>query len=142
MTNQLNQSSDFDFGDGHQTVQSTSASNRYDEAGTYTITCTTGTKTLEATVEILGQISSAFSPNGDGINDLFTVGNADVQNVEISVFNRYGKLVFSGKGKTVNWDGRLQNGISAESGTYFYDIFVTSGNGNFYKQKGTINLFR
>ena len=142
MTNQLNQPADFDFGDGHQTSQSTSASNRYDEAGTYTITCTTGSKTLETTVEILGQVSSAFSPNGDGINDLFTVGNPDVQNVEISLFNRYGKLVFSGKGKTVNWDGRLQNGVPAESGTYFYDIFVTSGNGNSYKQKGAINLFR
>lgn len=142
MSNQLNQVADFDFGDGHQSLQTTSASNRYDEPGTYTVTCKIAGKTLETTVEVLGQVTTAFSPNGDGVNDLFTVGSNDLQFVELNIFNRFGKIAFSGKGKILSWDGRMQNGSNAESGTYFYDIFVTTGNGTTYKQKGTINLFR
>lgn len=142
LMNRENEKADYDFGDG--TVESgvTSASHRYTEPGTYTIRCTVNGKVLEATVEVLGMIGNSFSPNGDGMNDIFRVEGEQVSNSELKIFNRYGKLIYTNKGNQAAWDGRDITGKPAEAGTYFYDIFATSVNGTMYRQKGTINLFR
>jgi len=61
---------------------------------------------------------NVFTPNGDGINDFFTLGGADAFNdVKFKVFNRWGTLVFSHEdfGSIPGWDGGDQ-----PAGTYFY----------------------
>ncbi|CAN5587319.1 hypothetical protein BH11BAC2_BH11BAC2_05590 [soil metagenome] len=140
--NQTDQKADFDFGDGFSSAQVSNVSHRYTTPGTYTVQCKVGNKVLESTVEVIGEISSAFSPNGDGVNDVFTLENEAVSQIDLRIFDRFGKLLYSAKGKELSWDGRVSGGRIAETGTYFYDIFVTTQNGTTYKQKGTINLFR
>lgn len=84
-------------------------------------------------------IPEAFSPNGDGINDLFEIkGLAKYKTVEIQIFNRWGNIVYqsnnygNGPGKDGFWDGTVKNGLRVGSGpvptgTYY---FILTLNGN------------
>ena len=68
------------------------------------------------------KIPNAFSPNGDGINDVW---NIDALNLypesETNVFNRYGQLVFHSIGYGRPWDGRFNSKLLS-TGTYYYSI--------------------
>lgn len=142
LNNQLGVSATYNFGDGSSNVNAINASHTYTEPGIYSITCQIKGVTLEQKIEVIGQIPSAFSPNGDGINDYFTINNIENVSVEIRIYTRTGKLMFNGKGHSLSWDGRTPDGENAEAGTYLYDIFATPEGGSSYKQKGTLHLFR
>ena len=131
----------FDFGDGKSPMVGSTANNTYDEPGNYTVSCEINGITLEQKVTVFGQVPSAFSPNGDGINDLLTITKEAGITLEIRIFNRNGKLMFAGKGNNISWDGTFE-GRNADAGTYLYNIFATSDGGATFKQKGTIHLFR
>ena len=67
-------------------------------------------------------IPSAFSPNGDDDNDVWTLVNAATYpDLEVSVFNRWGEVVFRQKGYATPWAGQAGN-VPAPSGTYTYLI--------------------
>lgn len=91
---------------------------------TFTVTSPLGCQ-AEASVEVLVfdkvYIPDAFSPNGDGINDLWEIRNAQDQLEEISVYNRWGELVFHAKSYEVPWNGRYL-GVQVPGGTYQYSI--------------------
>ncbi|MCO6484212.1 MAG: gliding motility-associated C-terminal domain-containing protein, partial [Saprospiraceae bacterium] len=73
-------------------------------------------------------VHTGFSPNGDGINDRFTItGIEDFPGNELTVFNRWGNQVFHQKGYKNNWDGTW-NGSTLPDGTYFY--FLDDGDGH------------
>ena len=131
----------FDFGDGKSPMVGSTANNTFEEPGTYTVSCEINGITLEQKVTVFGQVPSAFSPNGDGINDLLTITKDANITIEIMIFNRNGKLMFTGKGNNLFWDGTFE-GRNADAGTYLYNIFATSDGGATFKQKGTIHLFR
>jgi len=68
---------------------------------------------------------NVFSPNGDGINDVWRVPkNYLFPDLEIEVFNRWGSLVWSAKGDDAakGWNGRTNNGQELPIGTYYYII--------------------
>lgn len=142
LTNQSGTRADYDFGDGSSPLNGTSANHVYTEPGLYTIQCTINGSMLEQNIQVIGQIPSAFSPNGDGVNDFFTISNIEDLTVEIRIFSRNGKVMYNSKGNVISWDGKTPDGLNAEAGTYLYDIFATSEGGSSYKQKGTIHLFR
>jgi gliding motility-associated-like protein len=80
---------------------------------------------------------NAFSPNGDGVNDIFRIpANVTFELYEFSVFNRWGKKIFATADITKGWDGN-----NAVNGTYVYMI---SGevDGRKTVVKGTIVLAR
>ncbi len=85
---------------------------------------------------------NAFTPNGDGINDLFRVPAITPVIIEkFSVFNRWGGLVFTGTGAD-GWDGRL-DGKPQAAGTYmwmveYYDPITKAS----VMKKGTVELIR
>ena len=142
LTNQIgNVNAVFDFGDGKSPMVGSTANNTYNEPGNYTVTCEINGITIEQKVTVFGQVPSAFSPNGDGINDLLTITKEADITLEIRIFNRNGKLMFAGKGNNISWDGTFE-GRNADAGTYLYNIFATSDGGATFKQKGTIHLFR
>lgn len=72
------------------------------------------------------ELPNVFTPNNDGKNDLFmpfTDSVAFVSEVQVSIFNRYGKLVFKTNDPQINWDGKDQNNKEdLPVGTYFYAI--------------------
>lgn len=74
-------------------------------------------------------IPSGFSPNGDQVNDVFTVEELSGLPVRLSVFNRWGEEVFSSEHYEQNWDGSCQSSRCPQKealpeGTYFYSLEV------------------
>ena len=83
---------------------------------------------------------SAFSPNGDGKNDLFRIPpEALIDLQEFSVFNRWGQIVFSTKNKAVGWDGK-HHGIM-QTGLFTYTIKGSNDKGSVFL-KGTVFLLQ
>jgi len=67
-------------------------------------------------------IPNAFSPNGDGINDVWNIeALAFYPQSDIKVYSRYGALIFSETGYLKPWDGKL-NGKDLQPGVYYYII--------------------
>jgi gliding motility-associated-like protein len=72
-------------------------------------------------------IYNTFTPNGDGINDLWEIPNLkDYPKASVSIFNRYGMQLFYSTGYVQPWNGQY-NGRDVPSGTYYY--IVKPGNG-------------
>jgi gliding motility-associated-like protein len=68
------------------------------------------------------KIPNAFSPNGDGIHDQWTIEVlADFPNCQVEIFDRWGQRMFYSKGYTQPWDGTVK-GQPAATGTYYYII--------------------
>ncbi len=88
-------------------------------------------------------VPSAFTPNGDGINDyLYPLNAYKAVNLEFKVFNRYGQLVFETKDWTKKWDGTI-NGKQQDIGTYAWMLQYTDGEtGKRNFLKGTTVLIR
>jgi gliding motility-associated-like protein len=84
------------------------------------------------TVDVIPFIPNVFSPNGDGINDLFMEG------LQAEVFDRNGMKLYSG---TTGWDGRF-NGRPLDPDTYFYLLQYTNRLGEVKSRKGFITLTR
>jgi len=82
-------------------------------------------------------IFSGFSPNGDGVNDYFTVlGLENYPNHSLIVFNRWGNEVLSSTDYQNDWDGTW-DGNDLPTGTYFY--VLDDGEGNKYSGYVQIN---
>ena len=62
-------------------------------------------------------IPTAFSPNGDGINDKFRVLNRDVEKLNLQVYNRWGELVYETNDPLSGWDG-VYKGMTQPLGVY------------------------
>jgi gliding motility-associated-like protein len=87
-------------------------------------------------------IPSAFTPNGDGRNDLFRPSQTFfTSNMRLQVFNRYGQTVYSGTGPNVQWDGSFK-GKPQPAGAYVYWLTYTDFNGVDKKLKGSVLLVR
>jgi gliding motility-associated-like protein len=73
-------------------------------------------------------IPNAFTPNGDGINDLWNIKSIEAYpKCIISVYSRYGALVYQSKGYPRSWDG-TSNGTPVPTGTYYYIIDLNEDN--------------
>ena len=90
-------------------------------------------------------VPSGFTPNGDGLNDVFHVGGIKFQRlVEMRVFNRWGECVFSTNDREKGWDGTYK-GVPQDMGVYNYTIIVAKpgyGDNNNIIYKGTVTLIR
>lgn len=87
-------------------------------------------------------IPNAFSPNGDGINDMFRITNINYQKIAaFKVFNRLGQEVFSTSNPDMGWDGTYR-GKSCDMGVYFYFIELVFPNGEVKAYKGDVTLVR
>ena len=67
-----------------------------------------------------------ISPNNDMINDYFDLSSFGV--TELNIYNRYGKLVYSKKNYTNEWNGQTNDGNELPVGTYFYTVIYEGGN--------------
>ena len=85
-------------------------------------------------------IPSAFTPNGDGLNDLFYVkANFEPRNFEMIILNRNGERLFQTRDMNIGWDGRLHGNI-LPSGMYVYIIKYKDRKGNEQQKQGQILL--
>lgn len=87
-------------------------------------------------------IPNAFSPNGDGRNDVFKIGNLTHQRImSFSIFNRWGKEVYKAGINQNGWDG-MYNGSPAPIDTYFYYIELVLADGSIKRYRGDLTLIR
>ena len=78
--------------------------------------------TVEVSVIPQIGISDGFTPNGDGMNDTWELGNiAFYPSASVTIFNRWGEELFFNQGYTKIWDGMYQ-GNPLPIGTYYYVI--------------------
>lgn len=87
-------------------------------------------------------IPSAFSPNADGINDLFRAVNSNpIETFNLIVYNRWGNLLFETDNILTGWNGSYKN-TDSEMGVYVYFIEVTFEGGVAKTYKGNVTLIR
>lgn len=94
-------------------------------------------------------VPTAFSPNGDGINDLFQIfaKSSQIRQVEVfRVYDRWGNLLhearnFEAGDQSAGWNGRI-NGKQVNSGTYIYNIVIELIDGTITEKNGSVLLMR
>ncbi|WP_350287690.1 T9SS type B sorting domain-containing protein [uncultured Croceitalea sp.] len=80
-------------------------------------------------IAVVGYVAF-FSPNGDGHNDEWNImGLEYLQEPEVTIFDRYGKLVYQFNANTSGWDGTHQ-GINLPSSDYWFKLTFLDNNGN------------
>ncbi|MEO5912481.1 MAG: gliding motility-associated C-terminal domain-containing protein, partial [Pelobium sp.] len=87
----------------------------------------------------LPKIPNTFTPNNDGINDVWNIAYLESYvNAKISIFNRYGNPVFTSSGYLIPWDGKT-NGKEVPVGVYYYVIDPKNGSNVF---TGSVTVIR
>ncbi len=87
-------------------------------------------------------IPTAFSPGTSaGLNDNFGPVAAFYDQFELTIFNRWGEMVFEGKSKNERWDGK-HKGELVQTGVYVYQLIVYDFNGKPYRFQGTLSVVR
>ncbi len=84
------------------------------------------TDTVTITVKV--PFPNAITPNGDGANDFFIIDQVDsLSNNSISIYNRYGNVVFDESPYTNGWNGKSLNGSDLPDGIYYYSFDFGDG---------------
>lgn len=87
-------------------------------------------------------IPNAFSPNGDGINDLFRIiAHDDIHDYHMAIYGRWGQLIFECNDPEKGWNG-MGKGGSLPTGSYLYIITFTDSKMQARKEKGVFLLIR
>lgn len=116
------------------------------ESGVYWCTianeCGSSTDSVKVTFENCNVgLPTAFSPNGDGENDVLYARGAGITAIEFSIYNRFGQLIFHTKDMTRGWDGTF-NGEPQPVEVYAYVIKAIFADGAPKIIKGGISLLR
>ena len=127
----------------------------FNESGTYAITLrtfvsnSTGTDELEAqtiTISIADsklEFPNAFSPNGDGINDIYKA-KSDYKSIisfRAIILNRWGQKLYEWDDPSGGWDGKYK-GNDVKQGVYFVYVEAKGADGKDYKIRKDVNLLR
>jgi gliding motility-associated-like protein len=86
-------------------------------------------------------LTNPFTPNGDGKNDLFMVSLRRGKNLNYSIYDKAGKLVFKSSADQYEWDGKVK-GQMVPSGVYVYYLNYIDEDGKPVKKTGMLNLIR
>ncbi len=88
-------------------------------------------------------VPNSFTPNNDGLNDIFTPVTTAVATFEMYITDRWGREVYSSSDVERGWDGSVQNGsYFSEAGVYQYQIVVTDYLGWNFEYLGYVTLLR
>ena len=88
-------------------------------------------------------IQTAFTPNGDGVNDVFEIKQKGITEWHLQIYDRWGKLTWETHDVNEFWDGtHIQTGKEVPQGAYTYQIDLTWYTGRYFNKLGTITIFR
>ncbi|MCK9204970.1 MAG: gliding motility-associated C-terminal domain-containing protein [Bacteroidales bacterium] len=97
-------------------------------------------------VTVKPNIPTAFTPNGDNINEEFVITGLPVENIalyHIQIYNRWGQEVFNSNDIQVSWNGKMNNtGDLCPDGTYTWVIYYEKADKVKVTNKGTVTLLR
>lgn len=121
-----------------------------DKPGKYWLTVSDGTCTASDTLNIMEcselWMPNAFTPDGDGINDIFYVKGVNINQIEMYIYNIWGELIFESNEINKGWDGTYK-GKACKQGVYIYMIKlkaegILSNGGIRSIHKGSVLLLR
>jgi len=128
----------------------------YQSAGSYTVymivSQTTGTASCIGTastvitVELPSKLDvpNVFTPNADGVNDVFMLQTTNLTEITCTIFDRWGVKMYDVKADkgNISWDGKNFSNKDVPAGTYFYILKAKGKDLKDYEQKGTVSLYR
>ncbi|TXB64819.1 T9SS type B sorting domain-containing protein [Vicingus serpentipes] len=141
----------WDFGDGSSSSEMNPIYS-YKDKGTYTITLfannyfgCSDTYEQEVTVDpaYTFYIPNAFTPDENGLNEVFTAVGEEIDEFEMQIFNRWGEKIYETTSLNQGWDGSANgsNQIS-EQGVYVYNIRLKDYTGQFHRFTGKVTLLK
>lgn len=86
-------------------------------------------------------VPNAFSPNGDGQNDLFMIYGGPFKEVQLKIYNNWGELIFQSDKQSMGWNGQVK-GVDQPPGVYLYTIYCISEDDQEHKLSGDVTLLR
>lgn len=141
---------DWGFGDGTGSTAENPPPHMYKRTGQYRVCLMVRSadgcpdsmcKTVSADIRPLLDVPTAFSPNGDGVNDILFVEGAAIATLDFKIFNRWGEVVFQTDDIKKGWDGKLR-GKEQEMEVYAYTLYVTFIDDSSTSKQGNITLLR
>lgn len=140
----------WNFNDG-DTSDEEHPSHQFNYSGSFTVDltvtnsngCVSTTNQSETTLSFDDyyniNLPNVFTPNGDGDNDNYkvTVPGRIYECVDLTIYNRWGQIMFKSSGNNIQWDGHTTVGQECPEGTYMYTLDI-----NELQYHGTIMLFR
>lgn len=139
----------WDFGDG-DTSTLINPVHQYNRTGSFDVClmaeneflcADTVCQAVDAIIIPLFDVPSGFSPNGDGINDVFLVRGFGISKFNLKVFNRWGQLVFESNDPKVGWDGRFKGQLQPMD-AYAYSVVLEFSDGQKGSRTGSVTLLR
>jgi gliding motility-associated-like protein len=118
---------------GPQWVCLTSSNNGCDDTYCYTVI-------IDANDFVI--IPNVFTPDGDGINDLYFINSAGLKEYKLEIYDRWGLKVFSSETASEKWDGRTTAGVPCTDGTYYFILKAVSVTKKDYSTTGYIQLIK
>ncbi len=139
----------WDFGDG-SVASGFDVEHQFDGTDDYTVTLTlinsigcSNEVTYPITAPAYIYIPSAFTPNGDGLNDVYQLYSHGVAQFEFVIFNRWGDEVFRTSDPVEVWLGGYDNGdYYLANGVYSYYMKLKGFDGQLTEKKGNITVMR
>ncbi|MBS1504692.1 MAG: gliding motility-associated C-terminal domain-containing protein, partial [Bacteroidetes bacterium] len=86
-------------------------------------------------------VPNAFTPNGDGKNDILYVYSSAIKSLKFYVYDQWGELIFTSQSMAAGWDGTYK-GAAEPVGVYVYYVEAIANDGKTLKKKGTVTLIR
>jgi gliding motility-associated-like protein len=141
----------WDFDDNNNSTDF-SPSHSYADTGTYHVKykvtnsitgCESETeKTVIVTPYFRMYIPSAFSPNGDGLNDIFEIYGDAIDEYNLNIYDRWGGSVYQSNSIKWPWEGKINGIYDAPQGAYVYVIKVKDVKGKEYEYSGTVTIMK
>jgi gliding motility-associated-like protein len=142
----------WDFGDRKTSIEKNIQSHTYADTGRYTITLTTrfgpcvSTTSQLVIVEmpLLIYLPNTFTPDGEGHNEEFKAKGDGFDSFKMSIYDRWGNLIFFSDDINKGWDGRANGGVDiAQIDTYVYVVeVIDTRRKQSHVYRGTLNLIR
>ncbi len=145
----------WNFGDVHNSSSNAQHPNHtYADTGRYEVTLIVASEhgcmdTIQQPIIVKSDyiiyIPNTFTPNGDGINDLFLPKgtNLDIEDYAFYIFDRWGNLIFETNDTSRGWDGKANEGREiAQVDTYIWKISMKDNVGVNHKYLGHVTLLR
>jgi len=137
------------FGDGG-TSNEPDPTHEYPNPGTYTVTLIAydsdgcpDSATIDVYVTPEVYIPNVFTPNGDGINDIFYFIVQEAQCFHANIYNRWGSLIYELNSSADGWSGTVQQtNLPASDGTYYYILHYCDYKNVSHDLDGFITLIR
>jgi len=141
----------YDFDDGSGSLEQ-DPTHTYNQAGQYIVVlsvsnaagCSDSDSLLIAITEnkvIPPKLPDAFSPNGDGVNDVFYVRGGPFKTMKVKIYNGWGEQIFTSDDPTFGWDG-THNGTPEINGVYVYSVVAEGTDGKKFDRSGKVTLVR